>query len=304
MLIRNRQLNHGFSALLTGLLVVALALPATAADRPVQESGPAAADGMVLIENVSGSVVVIGWDKAEISLEGTLSGDIEELEFETGKKKSRIKVVWPKKKKNIKGGADLTIMVPRGSSLEVECVSAPIEISKMTGEVEASSISGDVTVTGDCAEVEAESISGDVLVEGGAPEVEASSISGDVKARGKVSEVEAQTVSGNIDLVFDKFISLGVESVSGNADVEGDLDKEGSFSLDLHSGNLTLTVPAGVSADFEIETFSGEIDNAFGQKSRKTSKYSPGRELEFTTGAGDARVRINTFSGDAVIRKK
>ncbi len=302
-MFRNRKFEHGFTVLLTGLLAVALAVPVMAEDREVNESGPASAEGMVMIENVSGFVEVIGWDKNEITVTGTLSGDVKEIEFETGKKKCRIEVVWPRNKKNLKGEAILVIHVPGASQLEVECVSAGIEISKVTGTVEASSISGDVTIAGLCEEVEAESISGDVFINGGGAEVDASSISGKVKARGETSEVEAQTVSGSIDLDFDKFLGLNVESVAGDATVKGDLAREGSFSLDLHSGDLTLTVPSGVSADFEVETFSGEIDNGFGQKSRKTSKYAPGRELEFTTGGGDARVRINTFSGDVVIRK-
>ena len=302
-MVRNKGLKFGFTALLAGLLVMTLAAGAALADKDVKESGPAAADGIVMIENIAGSIVVVGWDKAEISVEGTLSGDVEELKFKTGKKKSRIEVVYPKDKKNIKGAADLVIRIPRGSSLEVECISAPIEVSEVTGIVEASSISGDVTVTGECEEVEAESISGDVFIDGGAPEIEISSISGKVKARGKTSKIDAQTINGSIDLDFDTFLNLNVESVAGGATVKGDLDGEGSFSFDLHSGDLVLTVPAGVSADFEIETFSGEIDNGFGQKSRKTSKYAPGRELEFTTGGGDARVRINTFSGDVVIKK-
>ena len=303
-MIRNRELNDGFMALLTGLLVMAMVAPVTAADREVKESGPASATGTVMIENISGSIVVVGWDKAEISVGGTLTGDIEELKFKTDKKKSRIEVVYPKNKKNIKGEANLVINVPRACRLEVECISAFIEVSKVTGLVDVSSISGDVTVTGECEELEAESISGDVFIDGGAPEVEIGSISGKVTARGKASEIDAQTVSGSIDLDFDTFLNLNVESVAGDATVKGGLAGDGSFSLELHSGDLTLTVPGNVSADFEIETFSGEIDNAFGQKSRKTSKYTPGRELEFTVGGGDARVRINTFSGDVVIRKK
>ncbi len=303
-MIRNKEFKLGFMALLTGLLVITLAVPAALADKEVKESGPASATGIVMIENISGSIVVVGWDKAEIKVEGTLTGDIEELKFKTDKKKSRIEVVYPKDKKNIKGEANLVINVPRACRLEVECISAFIEVSKVTGLVDVSSISGDVTVTGECEELEAESISGDVFIDGGAPEVEIGSISGKVTARGKASEIDAQTVSGSIDLDFDTFLNLNVESVAGDATVKGGLAGDGSFSLELHSGDLTLTVPGNVSADFEIETFSGEIDNAFGQKSRKTSKYTPGRELEFTVGGGDARVRINTFSGDVVIRKK
>ena len=301
-MVRNKRLKLGFMALLAGMLVMTLAVPAALADKEVKESGPAKANGIVMIENISGSIVVVGWDKDEINVEGTLTGDIEELKFKTGKK-TRIEVVYPKNKKNVKGEANLVINVPRGSRLEVECISAFIEVSKVTGLVDVSSISGDVTVTGECEGIEAESISGDVFIEGGAPEIEISSISGKVKARGTASDIEADTVSGSIDLAFDRFLGLNVESVAGDAAIKGGLTGDAYFSFDLHSGHLTLTVPADVSADFEIETFSGEIDNAFGQKSRKTSKYAPGRELEFTTGGGDARVRINTFSGDVVIKK-
>ena len=130
-MFRNRKFEHGFTALLTGLLIVAVAAPAIAADREVNESGPASAEGMVLVENISGSVQVIGWNKNEISVTGTLSGDIKELEFEAGKKKTRIEGVWPRDKKNLKGEAHLVINVPSGSQLEVECVSADIEISEV-----------------------------------------------------------------------------------------------------------------------------------------------------------------------------
>ena len=115
-MIRNREFKNGFMALLTGLLVMALVAPVTAADREVKESGPASATGTVMVENISGSIVVVGWDKAEVSVEGTLSGDIEELRFKTGKNKTQIEVVYPKNQKNIKGEANLVINVPPGQS--------------------------------------------------------------------------------------------------------------------------------------------------------------------------------------------
>ena len=236
-MIRKRTLNDGIATLVCGLLTLLLAAPAAGADQTVKESGPASPTGAVMIENVSGSITVIGWDKDEVSVSGTLTGDIEKMEFETGKKKSRIKVVYPKNKKHLEGEADLVINVPRASRLEVECISASIEVSGVTGLVEVSSISGDVVVTGECEKIEAESISGNVSLEGGAPRIEAASISGQVKARGKVSDVNAQTVSGGIDLSFERFLGLNVESVSGDAAVQGDLAGDGTFTLDLHSGD-------------------------------------------------------------------
>jgi len=287
---------------LTALLTAAL-LAAPAMAEEVNLSGDAPADGVVMIENIAGSITVIGWDKNEITVTGTMSDEVEKIDFTTGKK-SRIKVVYPKKTKTIKTGADLEIHVPKGSSVEIECISAPIDVSGLTATVEAASISGNVTITGVCEEIEAESISGDVIIEGGAPEIEIGSISGEVSASGGTSEVEAETVSGDIALEFKEYLGLSVGSVAGSAKIKGALADEASISVDLHSGNLTMIVPGSVSADFEIETFSGDIDNDFGQKAHKTSEYSPGKELEFSVGSGSARVRISTFSGDVEILKK
>ena len=291
---------------LTALVVAAcllVGMPAQA-ERTVDEKAAADKDGTVIVENIAGSIRIEGWDKGEVQVTGTLGKEVEELEFKPGGSKTLVKVVYPKKTKNIKEGANLVIMVPVGSSLEVDCVSAPITIEGVTGEIYASDISGEITVTGVCRELDVETISGDLTVDGGAPDVSVQSISGDIEAKGGKAEVEAQTVSGDIDLAFDEFTDLSVESVSGDADVTGRLAKDAGVSIDLHSGDLTLTVQGDPSADFRIETFSGNIKNAFGQEAKSTSKYTPGKELEFTVGGGDPRVRINTFSGDVVIRKK
>ena len=50
-----------------------------------------------------------------------------------------------------------------------------------------------------------------------------------------------------------------------------------------------------------MSSFSGDIENCFGQKSRDTSKYTPGSELNFTQGKGGARVEIETLSGEISI---
>ena len=61
---------------------------------------------------------------------------------------------------------------------------------------------------------------------------------------------------------------------------------------------VTLRIKPPVNADFDIESFSGDIENCFGQKARDTSKYTPGSELNFTQGKGGARVEIETLSGE------
>ena len=59
-----------------------------------------------------------------------------------------------------------------------------------------------------------------------------------------------------------------------------------------------------MNAEFDIETFNGDIDNCFGPKSRRTREYAPGNELQFSEGAPGARVRIKTLNGGVEICKK
>ncbi len=301
MKTRNGNLMLALAAL--GLVCCLVVSPAWAGKK-VERSGEASASGSVYIENMVGSIEIIGWDKKEVKLEGTLGEDVEDLEFEAGKKKTVIEVKYPRKAKHIEDGAELVIHLPRGSRVMVEGVSAWIKVTEVDGEIEASSVSGDVEVLCGKESVEAESISGQVRVETRAGKVDVECISGRVHARGGEAAVEASTVSGDIELVFDKFLELGVETVSGEVEVKGGLHGKGDFSLDSVSGSITLLLPGDVSAEFEVTTFSGGIDNDFGQKARKTSRYAPGKELEFSVGGGDAEVEINTFSGDVRIVKK
>ena len=63
-------------------------------------------------------------------------------------------------------------------------------------------------------------------------------------------------------------------------------------------------LPEDVSAEFDVETFSGDIVNDFGPKARRTSEYAPGKELSFSTRSGDARISVSSFSGTIRLKMK
>ncbi len=297
-----------FTMVIPALLAVLWLLAGFSAQagETVEKSGKASATGRVVVENIAGSITVVGWDKDEIHVEGILGKEVKELKFKTDKKKSVIKVVYKKDTRNIREGADLIIKVPRKCRLEVECISAGITTSKLEGSAELNTISGEVDFEGWCGELEAETISGDVLIDGGADEISLETISGMIKAKakGKAAAIKAESVSGNISLEYDILLDARMESVSGNIKIMGDLDSRSRISCDVVSGTITLVVPGNVSADFEASTFNGSIHNDFGQKASRTSKYAPGKELEFSNGEGDAEVELNSFNGDINIRKK
>lgn len=288
-------------------LLAAVALlwsSAACAEEKVDLRKGASAEGTVYIENIVGSITVQGWDKKEIYVTGSLGDDVEELKFETGKRKSFIEVKYPLRARNLNKGAKLHIMVPKKSRVEVESASAGITATGLQGVVKMESVSGSVEFRGRCKVLECESVSGSVRVAGSASTMELSTISGSVKAKGQEAEMEAETVSGSINLNYERLLDLSAESVSGSIKVKGDLDDRGSFSCETVSGSITFTVPGDVNAEFEVTTFNGSIDNEFGQRARRTSRYAPGKELEFQNGDGEADVQLNSFSGSVRVRKE
>ena len=53
-----------------------------------------------------------------------------------------------------------------------------------------------------------------------------------------------------------------------------------------------------------MSSFSGAITNELGPAAEKSSKWTPQKELSFTTGSGGARITIETLSGAIGIRKR
>ncbi|MFO7652546.1 MAG: DUF4097 family beta strand repeat-containing protein [Candidatus Krumholzibacteriia bacterium] len=285
---------------LAGVLLIAAT---AAAQEKVDRTLAAAADGTVIIENLGGEVMVTGWDRDEVHLTGTLDDQVEELVFERDGDRVRIKVEYPRRSTRIEGSY-LQVQVPRGSRLDVRTVSAEVGVRDVRGRIEAQTVSGDVEVAGEPAEVEVQTVSGDVDVTARSPRVRVQSVSGDLHLDGARGDVSAETVSGEITLVGGGFDRLETSSVSGDLEFRGELNRGGTFIFDSHSGDVVLVLGGDLNAEFQVETFSGDIENVFGAKTQRRSKFAPGRELEFTVGDGDARVRVKSFSGDVHLKRR
>lgn len=291
----------------TALWTLAILIAATGArgEQPVNETRSVAADAMISIENLAGSLTIIGTDGTELRVTGSMGDDVEELDISGGGDEVSIEVVIPDDgdwKGARKIAADLEIEVPRGASLDVETVSATIEVSGVAGEIEAASVSGSVTVAGGTGSVEVESVSGAVFVNGGSGTVSAESVSGRVKLEGVSGDVEATTVSGDIDVDAGAVDDVEIETVAGGVFFKGRLSA-GSLEIESHSGNVEALLPADLGADFELATFSGRIDNEFGPPASRADRYEPGMSAEFSTGTGAADVSVETFSGNISLRK-
>jgi hypothetical protein len=100
---------------------------------PINESMDAAADGTVSISNVSGSVDVQGWSRNQVEITGELGSDVEELIFERDGDEIEIKVK-ARRRHSSDIESDLIVKIPQGSALEINTVSAEIDVVEVAGE--------------------------------------------------------------------------------------------------------------------------------------------------------------------------
>ncbi len=290
------------------LWIVLLSLGATAlwAEKPVDRTVPADPNGSVEIEIISGSVKVNGWGSAEVQVTGTLGDDVQELEVreEGGHIEIDLKIPKNNHGRNLKIKADLEIWVPAGAEVSVETVSAPIQANGLSGLLELSSVSGSINAEGSPSRVELETVSGTIHWKGSDTEVSAESVSGSIHLEGAARVVEVSAVSGEIKVFGENLDRVAMEAVSGSLLLEGSLSSQARLDASVHSGIITLALPADTAASLRVETFSGELINDFGPEAERSGQYAPGKSLDFSTGSGGAEVKVESFSGKVHLKKQ
>ena len=271
--------------------------------RSVNESRPAKADAEVRIDDLAGTVKIQGWDRNEVRISGTLGPEVQKLEINATDSSIEIKVILPhhtRGDEDCSSCADLQIQVPKGGRIEVSTVSADVEASGLTGQVQFGTVSGNATVSSSASRIDLRTVSGDVTVVGSgkAASIDTNSVSGTMRLSDVDGSVDAENVSGDTKVVSRHVTNLKLTATSGNLTFEGTPVKGGNYDINNVSGDVVLAVGSSPDARFDVSSFSGDIDNSFGPKPTRVSKYSPGMELHFTSGSAGATLVARTLSGD------
>ena len=284
------------------VIVLGLLLAAPIMAEEVDRTLDAASDGRVHISNIAGSVTVNGWSRDQVEVTGELGRNVEELIFERDGDKITIKVKVPKKSgRGIE--SDLYVQLPQGSSIDVSTVSADIDVKQVMGEQSLGTVSGDINTESAKSDISAEAVSGEIEISGqdSATNARANTVSGDVVLTGVAGVADTESVSGDVTVVDGSFERIDVNTVNGDILFRSALQAGGKLTAETVNGSVDLEFSGDVSGRFDIDTFNGDIDNCFGPKPERTSKYTPGLELSFQDGDGDARVNISTLNGDVSI---
>lgn len=289
------------SRTIKGFVAVALYLAGTAfvAAEEIRQIIDASEDGLVSISNPAGTIEVKGWSRNQVEVNSDLGRGVEELIFE--RDGNEVKVIVKIPRNNARGASsDLEIRVPQNSSVKIAGVSADIVTNDIHGSQRLQSVSGDIDTYAFESDVDIDTVSGDINVRGDDKELHATigSVSGDIDIVGLSGEIETGSVSGDVVVADGRFTRVSINTTSGDIDFRAQLLNKGRLDVETISGDVDIEFAGDISARFDVETFNGDIRNCFGPESRRTSKYSPGRELVFTEGGGSGRVTIRTLNGD------
>jgi len=254
----NDSTPHLMLLVATALLLPLACLSATG--RPVHEVRPATADGTVTIEDVSGSVHVEGTDAASVDVSGTIGPKVERVEVTQAGERTTVRVVLPTITMNRQNESDanLTVKVPKGSSVEANVVSADLHFRGVNGKLRLKTVSGDVSGAGG-AGVGIATVSGDVKFSnesGGALRVKTTS--GDIVLNGMLGVADIDSVSGDVhvELQAAPDARIGVQTVSGDIQTCGGPKPEES----RYGPGSRLHFDSGsANGHVRINTVSGDV---------------------------------------------
>ncbi len=299
-------MRHSFHVLALALCA-GLACAPLYAGTPINETRPLDPRGRISIDNLKGRIQVRAWDRAEVRVTGTLGDGVEKLVVDGDRDDLEVRVQYPKRMGTFRNDrtepTELLLQVPLQASLDIESVSADIDVEGVASEdLDIETVSGDVSVAAAPRRASIDSVSGDLVLTLNSREAKTESVSGDIVLKGRLDgEVHAETVSGDItiDSRGQRVRRLTTGTVSGDADVRVGLADGGSIKSETVSGEIRLRLPKNLSARVSGESFSGGL--AAPDATVHREEFGPGKSIQARYGSGAGEIRMESFSGDATL---
>jgi DUF4097 and DUF4098 domain-containing protein YvlB len=292
-------------------LLLCLCIGDALAGTPIQLQHAANANARVSISNIAGSVNVTAWARPEVQVTGELGEGAKPLQITGDDDRLSIKVE-PRSGSGsgwFNFGGDsrmapttLELRVPRGASLDVKVISAPLVIEGLAGgDIKVNTISGNARIHARTPDLDIDSVSGGIELSGQADKASLQTVSGEILAPALGHTARLETISGRIQVGGGPWQTLTVSTVSGDVQLSGKLAAGGDIDVDSMSGDVQLRLPPDTSAKLHASSFSGDLRSDFGKAVE--ADHGPGSSLDTSVGSGNGKIHVETFSGDLRVRK-
>jgi len=246
----------------------------------------------ISLTNFRGTVLVRGWDKAQVHLIYTVASPRVEVDTEalpTAGAAEKIHFATHLLDPLAKGddeAANYTVEVPSSSNLEIR---------NPQGSIRVEGIQADGTI---------ESVSGDITVKDFAGHLSVRSVGGNIEILRPSGHVDAVSITGNLHFVSPVTNMLRGSTTSGKIVFEGDFTERGDYILSTYNGDVDVACPSHASFEVAATTQRGRVINTLPIK-RHHASASPRAEansLMGTNSTGRATVDLKSYSGTIRIR--
>ena len=242
------------------------------------------------VETLGGSVRVDVWDEERIRVRAEHSNRTF-VEIDRGRTEIRLEAEARRGPANL---VDFHVTVPRRFALDLEAQYGDIVIEGSDGAVEAETLQGDVTILGGRGTIEVSATIGTIRVEGAQGRIEIESSAADIHVVRSSGEIYAETAGGTIVLEDVSPTVVDVASTGGRVHYDGTFEPGGTYFFGAHGGSITIVVPEGTSASFNVATVYGSItSNLRGE----AESLRGGDRHEFEIGGGGALVEAESYGG-------
>lgn len=242
--------------LLSILTLIALAAPALAAQRAVDQRWALDPDGSVKIYNYVGRVRVVGWDRDSVVVTGTIAAG---LRIFGGGSRAAIKLGAEGNQRTASDSAVLLVRVPVNANVWVRGAATDVEVEGLVGTVDVGTVSGQLTLRGSPRSAIVETMNGALSVRGAPTVLRAKTASGPLTFQGAAAEAVFGTVSGRVEVRAGPLGRVRIESVAGDVDLEAALQTDGEVTIETHSGNVDARVPKSSIPRVHVRSFRGTV---------------------------------------------
>jgi DUF4097 and DUF4098 domain-containing protein YvlB len=258
---------HRFLQVLSAVFVFGFVVVQVGESADFQKSYTLGPGSRIKIENVSGDIVVSGYEGSTIQVKGVTVGrdkDRVDVEDTSDAGSLSLKAHYPQNG-NCDASVRFEVQVPRSMAYKFDSLSTA---------------SGDIKVQDVTGELDAHSASGDVHIENVTGGVRARTASGDVAAKQIRGLVNAESASGDV--------SVEITKLEGN---------DHQMKVTTASGDVTVKLPANPDVEVEISTVSGSVQTDFPIQIQ-TPEFGPGQSARGRLGNGTYNLHMTTVSGD------
>jgi hypothetical protein len=264
-------------------------------NKRIEKSFEATPNPRVTLTNITGQVLVRGWDKAQVHVVYSVVSPRVEVDIEVMPPSQPVDKIHlathlldplvPGKDQT----ADYSLDVPMGSNLEIWNPQGSVRIEKIQGD--------DASV---------ESVGGAILVSDSTGHLFLRSVGGNIEVIRPSGHVEAYSITGNLHFLSPTTSKLRGSTTSGRILFEGDFADGGDYSLSAYSGDMDIVCPASASFELNAKTVRGKLQNEMPMTIRHQSAtpLSSANSLFGTHLSGKATVNLRSFSGTIRIRQR